>query len=102
MTAEPTLDEVVLLATREALEVHDPHLSSHVDTILSQTPSPPSFRPGTPAHPKYLMTLSKEPVDLIVAALKRIEDQQGFDAVYGDRQINFLVSQWSRLAQSVQ
>ena len=96
------IGEDILRSTQLVLKTYAPKLQSHIDGVLSNPPSSntnPTI--GQSAFPKYSVLLSRDVVSQIVDCLRTVERDQGFNAVFRERQINFLVLVWNRLLESL-
>jgi hypothetical protein len=97
------ITEDVLRGIASALEIHAPHLLPTLHKLLRG--GLVDLREGTigsSIHGKLTASISWEDGEPILRALEAIERTQGYNAVFANRQINWLVIRWKKFAEPIQ
>jgi hypothetical protein len=100
MSEKNLMGEDYLLATHAALMEFAPQLKHHVEGILRQREAASEgSSPAKSIHPKFLVNLGASEAQAIVTALKLIEENEGYDKTFNNRQITVMLAAWSWHAQ---
>lgn len=86
----------LLKSTVAALLPIDNQLTVKVAKIAEQRPLQTALTApvGSSAHSQYTMPLLHDEVSQIISILKKIQSEQGYNATFFNRQVNFLILVW--------
>jgi hypothetical protein len=97
------ITEDVLRGIATALGIHAPHLLPTIHNLIrSGLVDGSEGTLGSSIHGKLTASVSWEEGEPILRALESIERTHGYNAVFADRQINWLVICWKQFAEPSQ
>ena len=97
------ISEDVLRGIAKALAIHAPHLLPKIAHLIrGGLVDGPASTLGSSIHGKLTATIPWEDGEPILRALESIEKSHGYNAVFCDRQINWLVQCWRQFSEPKQ
>jgi hypothetical protein len=94
------ISEDIVRSITEALSLHAPDLLPTITKLVSSAVyQKPALIPGSSIHGTYSASISKDESEPILRLLEVLEHDLGYQTVFANRQINYLVAEWRRFSK---